>query len=64
MPRKDYKLFGLTVWSIEVTHEPQDESEDDEIMDKDIGSTSTIAGSDVPVFGFVTPFSWEEDEDV
>jgi len=63
MPRKDYKLFGKVVWSIEVYGDPQDEAEDEEIIKKDIGSTTTLSAGDQPAFGFTpwTPEPWSDD---
>lgn len=62
MPRKDYKLFGLTVWSIEVSDDLQEETEE-EVTDKDISSTTTLSAGDMPAFGFTpwTPDPWSDD---
>lgn len=61
---KRYKLFGLTVWEVEAEMPDTEEVEDEEVFDKDLASSHTVSGGDVPVFGFTSPFDWEEDEDV
>lgn len=57
MVRKRYKLFGWTIWEVEAELDQVDETDDDEIMEKDITSTSTAPSSDVPMFGFT---NWKE----
>lgn len=63
MPEKHYKLFGITIWTIEVTESPQDESDDEEVTEKDISSTTAYAGPEMPAFGFTpwTPEPWSDD---
>ena len=63
MPRKNYKLFGKVVWSIEVYDDPQEEAEDEEVIEKDIGSTTVMSAGDQPAFGFTpwTPEPWSDD---
>jgi hypothetical protein len=64
---KKYKLFGLTIWEVEVSGELEatEELEDEEEASSgSMGASLERAGNDVPMFGFIDwknyPFEDEE----
>lgn len=58
--KRTYKLFGIPVWTIESDLELEVEDETQEPYS--MASDNTISSTTTPVFGFVTPFEWEEYE--